>query len=398
MILVLALAASTILNTYLWLQLYLTPKKGGFTPLQINNTYKTYKLIRELTKVRNELRAEEGDVVRLNHSLKKCLTQNEDLNKQVNFLNTYLSNLMKNYTRNLTKLKNEVSSLRETIRSFKNASNLLLVRTSLTKVPAYLRTSFMREARSERSALLKYVGVNSSNPVAVFKWVELNLYYEEDPFIPVPTPQGWFLSRNLWKLPNETLITQGGDCEDFSLLIFEVLMSSGYQSWILVVSGEGLEHAAVLARYGEGWYLLDATGNWLNGEGFFLALGSGKGNETLLPPLTLMPAVKKELLENKVIREVWFNYTSEITTKEAVVREFRNLTLLLEEWNRFWGLNESALLYGLLNEAEFTQVQGLKQVVNYLSRVEEASNYSGNSQQLSSDKLFHKLRASNAFS
>lgn len=60
-------------------------------------------------------------------------------------------------------------------------------------------------------------GLNIQSPLALSKWIKVNLRY-----IPETT------RIQYWKLPHETFLDKGGDCEDLATFNYAILKAIGY--------------------------------------------------------------------------------------------------------------------------------------------------------------------------
>ncbi len=122
-----------------------------------------------------------------------------------------------------------------------------------------------------------------------FNYTIENYFYNWDPYTrvyfpglarPLPWPQ-------VTSLPNETSLIGGGDCEDLSLVAYGILAKAlGVENvyMVYVLAGEGMGHAAVLARTVQGWVIVDPAGDYLNGAGLRLIVGAEQLNPLLIPP------------------------------------------------------------------------------------------------------------------
>jgi predicted nucleic acid-binding Zn-ribbon protein len=125
---------------------------------------------------------------------------------------------------------------------------------SLTTVNQSERDQYLQEALvSAENLTSTFSSSGEELLIDLFKWTQLNLYYQNDPYIPVYN-YGKF--NNLWKLPNETILNQGGDCEDFALLVYSVLKDDGYKAWLIFWENETTGgHTAVITEVNGRWYI-----------------------------------------------------------------------------------------------------------------------------------------------
>lgn len=101
----------------------------------------------------------------------------------------------------------------------------------------------------------KFEGSQASKCAQALSWVRYKMVYTSD-------VAAWNMLER-WQLPNESLLTNTGDCEDGALLLLEVLRQNGIPSnQVYVVAGPvvGGGHAYVVWRSDEN--LLEYTLDW----------------------------------------------------------------------------------------------------------------------------------------
>jgi len=76
-----------------------------------------------------------------------------------------------------------------------------------------------------------------SNLVSFEKWVQQNIKYKSD---------GWL--KDYWQSPNETILLQTGDCEDFALLYSAFLTKLNVDNNIIILITKKDAHAICLWR------------------------------------------------------------------------------------------------------------------------------------------------------
>ncbi len=195
-------------------------------------------------------------------------------------------------------------------------------------------------------------------PLGIHVYVSLTTYYQPDPVS----------VKEYWKLPNETLQDLGGDCEDLSLLIYTILVRSGYNNTYLVEwLSDDVGHVAVLTRIMGRWYLIDVAGNWFNGLKLYVytkILKEGTTYDLKLPPLSLHPDVKEWLVRN--------NYAIIDVSLPPGQRELDgvDLKMLLQEWVAYWvRLGESPVEYRLVGLNVYFKTGSITQLANYLENL-----------------------------
>ena len=109
----------------------------------------------------------------------------------------------------------------------------------------------------------------------LYRWVVNNISYSYDSYMPVlpQTLSGKVIwSKDYWRMPEETLGDETGDCEDMAVLLASMLRSYNepkYRVWVLIVNSsvpEDAAHAAVAFPVADGnLAILDPAGNYYTG-------------------------------------------------------------------------------------------------------------------------------------
>ncbi len=195
-------------------------------------------------------------------------------------------------------------------------------------------------------------------PLGVHVYVSFTTYYQPDPVS----------VTEYWKLPNETLQDLGGDCEDFSLLVYSILIKNGYNDTYLVAwLGNEIGHVAVLSRVAGRWFLIDTAGNWVNGLKLYLSAKILKDDITYdlkLPLLSIHPDVKDWLIMN--------NYATISISPLLGQQELDGVDLnsLLKEWVAYWvSSGEYPTEYWLIGFNVYFKTSSITQLADYVETI-----------------------------
>lgn len=104
-----------------------------------------------------------------------------------------------------------------------------------------------------------------------------------------------------WQFPNETLITNKGDCEDGAILIASMMLNAGIPSWRVRVTA-GLVKAGKAAETGGHAYVTycrESDNNWVVLDWCYL------------PDTALRVEEKPLLKDKKEYKEIWFSFNNE---------------------------------------------------------------------------------------
>ena len=107
----------------------------------------------------------------------------------------------------------------------------------------------------------------------LYRWVVNNIAYSYDSYIPIiPKTLSGELTwgQECWRMPEETLEDETGDCEDMALLLASMLLSYNegeYAIWVLGISSGETGHLAVaFPVQGGNLAILDPAGNYYTGQ------------------------------------------------------------------------------------------------------------------------------------
>ncbi|MEM4434334.1 MAG: transglutaminase-like domain-containing protein [Thermosphaera sp.] len=195
-------------------------------------------------------------------------------------------------------------------------------------------------------------------PMAIPIYVSLITYYQPDPVV----------VKEYWKMPNETLVDLGGDCEDLSLLVFSILVKTGHtRTYLVQWVGDSVGHVAVLTYISGKWYLIDTAGNWYNGLKSYLSLKISKINytyEAKIPPLTIRPEIKDWLISSG------YAYVDLTVPPNQEFIDGSDLYFLLNQWVYYWTSNGAhPTEYRVVGFNIYYGSSSLVQLVNYIKSV-----------------------------
>ena len=172
----------------------------------------------------------------------------------------------------------------------------------------------------------------------LYNWIYWNLYYEYDPYIPTNTSYLKASFNDFWKMPNETIATYGGDCEDLALLVYSVLKDKGYETYLLGWYTDVSGHMAVLVKYNDNWFIVDPAGNWLNGyqEYFKIRIYVDSKNYMVvyLNPIHLSPMLKAPII-GTIAHPVWYDAVTGEEVESINLPRYTSLKQLLTDWKNY---------------------------------------------------------------
>ena len=293
------------------------------------------------------------------------------LNKYWNLSNEY-NDLKEEYTELSSinrKLFANLSLLRRSLSRYIRYVDEVNLYTSLTTVNHALRDEFLKEAIASIKPYLKGLSSQSNESLItrLYKWVMLSTYYQNDPYVPT---YSWGLYDNIWRLPNQTLMQEGGDCEDLALLIYAALKNYGIKAWLIFWwNGSEGGHTATIAKYDGKWYIIDPVKNWLNGYSYYLRIRFSEGSKevnALIQPLWINPTLKKWLINDGLAAPLWVNSSGSIILVKEI-NGVSGLGSLIEGWLGLWGSKFTN--YSIMDVGIYKEFSNVSELVNYLSVV-----------------------------
>lgn len=193
-------------------------------------------------------------------------------------------------------------------------------------------------------------------------WISNNTYYQYDLSV----------MRDYWKLPNETIREEGGDCEDLAVLGYALLRRAGLKNaYLLSWYAGGSGHVGVLIYVDGNWFLIDPGWTFVNGYKLYLTTTIRDVKGALwtisIHPSHLHPRIKKLLLSNDLARYEWYDCRSRrFENNPNMVRQTPLKDLLLE-WSRCEDYEPS--IWTLIADENTFVKTDVDEVVNTLSRL-----------------------------
>ena len=298
----------------------------------------------------NELKEEYNELV----------TANKELFANLTALKEWLES-------NVTKYEGIIKKLNDSLSNYEEYVSEVNVYTSLTTVNQSLRNYFLNEALNSIRPYLKRFSSFSKESLVIklYEWVMNNTYYQKDPYVPT---YSWGLYDNIWKLPNQTLMQEGGDCEDLALLIYAALKNYGIKAWLIFWwNGSEGGHTAAIAKYGGKWYLIDPVKNWLNGYSYYLRMRLSKGSKevnALIQPLWLNPTLKKWLINDGLANPLWVNSSLGSVIQVKQINGVSDLGSLIESWLSAWG--NKFTNYSIMDVGIYKEFSNVSELIDYL--------------------------------
>jgi len=264
-----------------WYQLNVTKKQLANTEVQLANTVVELDTTKaQLTDTKTLLDATETQLVDTKAQLGTAKAQLDVTMTQLTMTTAQLDTTKKELTTaksQLETVKNENSQMLNQYAGLKKQISVRLAPTPQDK------QSFITPNNATVSAKVQEItGGYSENVNEVWKdyerlyrWVVNNISYSYDSYMPVlpGTISGeltWW--EECWRMPEETLADETGDCEDVAVLLASMLRSYNegrYRIWVLVIRSsvpEAAGHVAVAFPVTDGRLtILDPAGNYYTG-------------------------------------------------------------------------------------------------------------------------------------
>ncbi|MCE4614518.1 MAG: hypothetical protein F7B60_03195 [Desulfurococcales archaeon] len=271
---------------------------------------------------------------------------------------------------NSTLYKHSVANLTEQVNNYTKYVEEMYTIASLTTANQSERDQFLNEALvSAENFTRTFSSTNGELLINLFKWIQLNTYYQYDPYILL---YGYGKFNNIWKLPNETIANEGGDCEDLSLLVYSALKDKGYDAWLIFWHNETIGgHTSVLTKINNEWYIIDPAGEWLNANTLTLKMDAKdtQGDEyyIYLHPTQLSPDTKKWLLNNKFATLTWIDDQTNNEETQPILDRYSNLQALISDWLNWWSQQGYTFTgYSIMDIGIYKEFNTTTELINYL--------------------------------
>ncbi len=283
---IILLVSLSAFGGYFWYQLNVTKNQLADTKVKLDSTLveldNTEAQLDDTKTLLDTTEAQLDDTKNLLDTTKEQLDDTETLldttQTQLDATETQLDVTKTQLDMTTTQLetaKNENSQMLDQYASLKGQVN---VRSGLTPQD---RQSFITPSNSLVSAkVLEVTGGYSGDTndywrdcERLYQWVVNNISYSYDsymPILPESISGGLIWQQDYWRMPEETIEDETGDCEDMAVLLASMLRSYNegkYRIWVLVIRSEESGHAAVaFPVQGGKLAILDPAGNYYTGQ------------------------------------------------------------------------------------------------------------------------------------
>lgn len=127
-------------------------------------------------------------------------------------------------------------------------------------ISLYAPTNERGERRDARSFFdLKTEYESSTNPITLNNKIYFDIKYQRDCYT---DSSGEIIHIDSWQKASQTFEKKTGDCEDHAILLTSILLSRGYDAYLVVGGTEGtdtINHSWVYLKYNGKEYFLDPT-------------------------------------------------------------------------------------------------------------------------------------------
>ena len=271
-VVIILLVSSSAFGGYFWYQLNVTKNQLADTKVQLDSTLvELDNTEAELTDTKTSLNNTQIQLKNTVAQLGTTKAQLVDTETQLDVTKTQLDMT----TIQLETEKNKNSQMLNQYASLKEQVNVRLGDTPEDK------KSFINPSNSLVSAKVLEVTGGYSGGVSdywrdcerLYQWVVSNISYSYDsymPILPESISGGLIWQQDYWRMPEETIGDETGDCEDMAVLLTSMLRSYNegeYRIWVLVIRSGELGHVAVaFPVQGGRLTILDPAGNYYTGQ------------------------------------------------------------------------------------------------------------------------------------
>jgi len=288
-VVIVLLVGSSAVGGYFWYQLNVTRNQLTDTEVQLTNTMLEFDTTKvKLTDTETLLGITQAQLVDTEAQLGTAQARLVDTEAQLGTIQAQLVDTeaqlgatqaqLAMTTAQLETVKNENSQMLNQYASLKEQVNVRSGDTPEAK------QSFINPKNPSVSAKVLEVTGGYSEDVnelwrdykQLYSWVVSNISYSYDsymPILPESISGGLVWQQDYWRMPEETLEDETGDCEDMAVLLASMLRSYNegeYSIWVLVIRSSVPEvkgHVAVaFPVQGGKLTILDPAGNYYTGQ------------------------------------------------------------------------------------------------------------------------------------
>ncbi len=325
--------------------------------------------------LKSELRAYETE---LDKTLRELNYYKSELNKKIaeydkllikyNEVDRWLKANITYYESHISKLKTELQTYASELEYFRSYLSKAVIPNDLPYKNDTLNKIFLDNAVNSLryvSGLLPVLPSSAEDMIVkLIEWVSNNTYYQYDPSV----------MKDHWKLPNETIKDQGGDCDDLAVLGYALLKSVGFKDvYLLIWRANDSAHVGVLVYVDGKWFLVDPTWAYVNDYGLRLSFDMLRIDKSKwvihVVPSHLHPTTKKYLLDGGFTRYQWYDYRTNRYITDPIIGRQISLKELLLNWPRRGGYE--ARVWSLIaydRSVIDTSLDSIVEVLNELTR------------------------------
>ena len=285
-VVIILLVSSSAFGGYFWYQLNVTKNQLADTKVQLDNTLVEL----DATKVQLDNTLVELDTTKAQLTDTKTLldtTQTQLVDTEAE-LGTIKAQLVDTETQlNVTKTQLDTTTIQLETEKANNSRMLSQYVGLKQEIDSKMgRTqedmqSFITPNDSSVSARVMEITGGYSGDVndywkdakRLYSWVVSNISYSYDSYMPIlpETISGELIwGQECWRMPEETLEDETGDCEDMAVLLASMLLSyneGDYAIWAIEIRSEDAGHVAVaFPVQGGKLTILDPAGNYYTGQ------------------------------------------------------------------------------------------------------------------------------------